>query len=238
MKKKKILMLLILASMMMTLFAFPVNAAQAKELEVSAMENPYFNAAHENGRKPVKFKKHAKTLLQGDSCIVNLQNVKENMSVTFRSSDSSILAVKKLSDSSCRVTGMGYGTAKIFARITTDGGFFLFDETKTIDSTFKIAPKAASVRFRVKQKKITLFSSVKLAMTIRPSISKENPVFQTMNSRIATISPKGVVTGRKVGKTYVTATIQNGKTAKCKIIVKKIKKSSGKSKKMIGKSKK
>ena len=236
MKKKKILMLLILASMM-TLFAFPVNSAQARELGAAARENPYFTAVHENGKKSVKFKKHSKTLLQGDSCIVNLENVKEDMSVTFRSSDTSVLTVKKLSDSSCRVTGMGYGTAKVIARITTDSGFFLFDETKTIDTKFKIFPKAASVRFRVKQKKITVFSSVKLAMTIRPSISKETPIFQTMNSRIATISPKGVVTGRKAGKTYVTATIQNGKTAKCKIIVKKAKKITEKTKKVNGKSK-
>ena len=238
MKKKKILMLLILASMMIPLFAFPVNSAQARELEVSARENPYFTAAHESGKKSVKFKKHSKTLLQGDSYVINLQNVKEDMSVTFRSSDSSVLTVKKLSDSSCRVTGIGYGTAKVIARITTDGGFFLFDETQTIDTKFKIFPKAASVRFRAKQKKITLFSSVKLAMTIRPSISKEKPIFQTMNSRIATISPNGVITGRKVGKTYVTATIQNGKTAKCKIIVKKAKKINGKVKKITGKTKK
>ena len=86
------------------------------------------------------------------------------------------------------------------------------------------------MRFRSKQKKITVQSCVKLAMTIRPSISKETPVFQTQNSRIATVTSKGVVTGRKVGKTYITATIRNGKTAKCKIIVKKAKNLDGKKK--------
>lgn len=230
-KKKKILTFFILASITLTAFTFPSKSANAKELAATATENPYFQVAYQHGNKPVKFKKHNKLLLQGDSCIVTLRNVKNNMSVSFRSSDSSVLTVKKLSDSSCRVTGTGYGNAKVIARITTDSGFFLFDETVSIQSKFTVSPKAASIRFRAKQKKITVQSSVKLAMTIRPSISKEKPIFQTQNSRIAIISSKGVVTGKKVGKTYVTASIGNGKTAKCKIIVKKAKKLVGKSKK-------
>lgn len=238
MKKKKRRMSLLLATIAIAFLAFPAKSADAKELAVSTSDNPYFSVAYQQGNKPVKFKKHSKSLFQGDSCIINLRNVKNNMHVTFRSSDNSVFTVKKLSDTSCRVTGVGYGSAKVIARINTDSGFFLFDETETIRTKLNVSPKAASVRFRVSQKKITVQTSAKLVMTIRPSISKEKPVFQTMNSKIATISPKGVVTGKKVGKTYVTATIQNGKTAKCKIIVKKAKKQIGKTKKITGKTKK
>lgn len=230
MKKRKKLALPILASLIMAFFALPATASEAKELTMPTKENPYFSLAHQNGGKPVRFKYHAKLLFQGDSCVVNLQNVKDSMSVVFRSSDSSVLTVKKLSDSSCRVTGMGYGNARVIAHVTKSNGFFLFDETETIDTKFKISPKAASIRFRSKQKKITVQSTAKLAMTIRPSISKETPVFKTQNSKIATVSRKGIVTGRKAGKTYIIATIQNGKSAKCKIIVKKPKKISGKKK--------
>ena len=231
MKKRKTLLMPIMASLVMAFLALPATASEAKELTMPTKENPYFDLAHQNGGTRVKFKKHDKLLFQGDSCVVSLQNVKDNMSVVFRSSDSSVLTVKKLSDSSCRVTGMGYGNAKVIAHVTKSNGFFLFDETETIDSKFKISPKAASIRFRSNQKKITVQSTAKLAMTMRPSISKEKPVFQTQNSRIATVSSKGVVTGRKAGKTYITATIRNGKSAKCKIIVKKAKKISGKKKK-------
>lgn len=231
MKKRKTLLMPIMASLVMAFLALPATASEAKELTMPTKENPYFDLAHQNGGKRVKFKRHDKLLFQGDSCVVSLQNVKDNMSVVFRSSDSSVLTVKKLSDSSCRITGMGYGNAKVIAHVTKSNGFFLFDETETIDSKFKISPKAASIRFRSNQKKITVQSTAKLAMTMRPSISKEKPVFQTQNSRIATVSSKGVVTGRKAGKTYITATIRNGKSAKCKIIVKKAKKISGKKKK-------
>lgn len=231
MKRKKMFAMPILASLIMAFFALPATASEAKELTMPTTENPYFSLAHQNGGKPIKFKYHAKLLFQGDSCVVNLKNVKDSMSVVFRSSDNSVLAVKKLSDSSCRVTGMGYGNAKVTAHVTKNNGFFLFDETETIDTKFKVSPKAASIRFRSNQKKIAVQSTVKLSMTIRPSISKETPVFQSQNSKIATVSQKGIVTGRKAGKTYITATIRNGKSAKCKIIVKKQKKISGKNKK-------
>lgn len=231
MKRKKMFAMPILASLIMAFFALPATASEAKELTMPTTENPCFSLAYQNGGKPIKFKYHAKLLFQGDSCVVNLQNVKDNMSVVFRSSDNSVLAVKKLSDSSCRVTGMGYGNAKVIAHVTKNNGFFLFDETETVETKFKISPKAASIRFRSNQKKIAVQSTAKLSMTIRPSISKEAPVFQSQNSKIATVSQKGIVTGRKAGKTYITATIRNGKSAKCKIIVKKPKKISGKNKK-------
>lgn len=233
MKKRKMLVMPMLASLIVAFFTLPATASEAKELTMSTTENPCFSLAYQGGGKPVKFKYHAKLLFQGDSCVVSLQNVKDNMSVVFRSSDSSVLTVKKLSDSSCRVTGMGYGSAKVMAHVTKNNGFFLFDETETIDTKFKISPKAASVRFRLNQKKITVQSSAKLSMTIRPSISKETPVFQTQNSKIASVSSKGIVTGKKAGKTYITATIRNGKSAKCKIIVKKQKKLSGKKVKKV-----
>ena len=231
MKRQKLLLRLTLPAIMITLFAFPVSSAKAKELEVTAAENPYFNTVFQTNAKAVTFKNHDKSLLQGDSYNIYLQNVKDDMSVTFRSSDTSVLKVKKLSDSSCRVTGESYGSAKVIAKVTTSSGFFLFDETETINTKIKVTPKAASVRFNAKQKKIAVQTSVKLAMTIRPSISKETPDFETLNNKIATISSKGIVTGKKVGTTYVTATIQNGKTAKCKIIVKTAAALNGKAKK-------
>lgn len=232
MKSTKMLLVLSLVSIIMTLFTVPVKPAEAKELQLTATENPYFGTLYQSSGKDVSFKKYDKSLLQGDSCILYLQNVDDDdMSVTFRSSDTSVLTVKKLSDSSCKVTGTGYGSAKVTARITTSSGFFLFDETETIKAKFNVTPKAVSVRFHAKQKTLAVQSTVKLAMTIRPSISKETPVFQTQNNKIASVSSKGVVTGKKVGSTYITATIQNGNTAKCKILVKKASALNGKSKK-------
>jgi hypothetical protein len=166
----------------------------------------------------VSFAKYEKNILQDDTYTLKIQNLEDGCDVSFKSSDSSVLTVKQLSNTSCSYTGAGYGTAKITATITKTTAF-IFKERKTIRATIKVTPKAASVMFRQSTKKIALDKKLKLLLTIRPSISEEVPTFKSLNQKIATISKTGKVTGKKIGKTYVTATLLNGKTAKCKIIV-------------------
>lgn len=191
------------------------SMAQAEVADTQDVSQVFFRASDEK----LRFEKYDKNIFQDDSYTMYLENIEDNMKVTFSSTNTSILTVKKLSNSSCRVTGEGYGTARVKAKITIDNGFFLFNETETLTAKLNVSPHAASVKFRSSQKKVTLHDSVKLAMTIRPSISREIPSFQTKNKRIATISKKGVVTGKKTGSTYVTATLDNGKSASCKILV-------------------
>ena len=73
--------------------------------------------------------------------------------------------------------------------------------------------------FRHSVRKVALDGKAKLALTIRPSISKEVPVFKSHNKKIVTINKKGKLTAKKLGTTYITATLLNGKSATCKIIV-------------------
>ena len=171
----------------------------------------------------VQFPSFEKNIFQGEAHTINLLNVPGNCSVTFESSDPSVLDVVQISDTECRYTGIGYGSAKIVAKISENGSFLFFDspsKPKILHAKFFVSPRAVSIRFRKCKKKLLPGESTKLHLTIRPSISRELPIFQTQNSRIATINSKGIVTAYKNGKTYVTATLANGRSARCKIVVK------------------
>lgn len=173
-------------------------------------------------KEPVKIVKCKKKILQGDTERLDLTNLPPNANVTFSSSNPSVLTVKQLSNISCEYSGMGYGSAKIQIKISTPG-FLFFDNVEELAATVNVAPKAVSIVFRRSTKTITVGQSSKLSYTIRPSISTEKPVFSSLRKKIVSVNKKGVIKGRKAGTTYVYATLANGKSAKCKIVVKKAK---------------
>lgn len=167
----------------------------------------------------VSFAKYEKNILQEDTHTLEILDLDEGCDVSFKSSDTSVLTVEQLSNTSCSYTGVSYGTAKITVTITKTTAFF-FKEKKTIHAKVNVTPKAVSVMFRQNVRKIALGTkNKKLPLIIRPSISKEVPVFKSLNKKIVTINKKGKITARKLGTTHITATLLNGKIAKCKIIV-------------------
>lgn len=164
------------------------------------------------------FAKYEKNILQDDTYTLKISDIEEGCDVSFKSSDTDVLTVKQLSNTSCSYTGVGYGKAKIKVTITKTTAF-IFKEKKSMSATISVTPRAVSIMFRQSAKKVTIGKRLNLPLTIRPSISEEVPVFESLNSKIATISKTGKVTGKKLGKTYVTATISNGQKATCKITV-------------------
>ena len=90
----------------------------------------------------------------------------------------------------------------------------------TLKAKVSVSPHAVSIKFKHSKYKITKSKTRKVRITLRPSITKEKPVYTVLNTRIATINKKGVLRGKRPGTTYVTATLANGVRAKCKIVVK------------------
>ncbi len=68
---------------------------------------------------------------------------------------------------------------------------------------------------------ITVGQKVKLKATLSPKRSKARIKWTTSSKKIATVSSKGVVTGKKPGKAKIKATLPNKKYAVCKVTVKK-----------------
>jgi len=89
-------------------------------------------------------------------------------------------------------------------------------------TTCKVTVVAAPKKVTLDKKSAVL--GVKEKLTLMPQISAKSHAsftYTVKNSRIATVSKKGVVTGKKAGKTTVTVATHNGKKATLKLTVKK-----------------
>ncbi len=171
-------------------------------------------------RESVKILKYKKKILLGETKQLDLINLPANATVSFSSNNTSVLTVKQISNTACEYSGMGYGNAKIQIKISTPG-FLFFDNVQELTASINVTPKAVSIVFRKSTRTITVGQSSKLSYTIRPSISTEKPVFSSLRKKIVSVNKKGMIKGKKSGTTYVYATLANGKSAKCKVIVKK-----------------
>lgn len=222
MKRTKNISIVLILALLLSLCASETGYARGYT-EMTVWSRFTQSKKHIPADSNVQFSSYDKNIFQGEAHTINLLGVPGNCSVTFESTNPSILEVVQISSTECRYTGIGYGSAKIVAKISENNSFLFFDSPsrpKTLHAKFFVSPRAVSVRFCKCKKSLLPGESTKLRLTIRPSISKELPIFQTQNSRIATISSRGVVTAYKSGKTYVTATLANGRSARCKIVVK------------------
>ncbi|MDE6852731.1 MAG: hypothetical protein K2J67_09645 [Lachnospiraceae bacterium] len=85
----------------------------------------------------------------------------------------------------------------------------------------KTSAKAVSVKFRRCKYKLKTGQKKRICVTIRPSIATEKPVFASENPAIADFTNGNMLYAKQVGVTYITATLNNGRRARCKIVVKK-----------------
>lgn len=84
----------------------------------------------------------------------------------------------------------------------------------------KASAKAISVKFRRCKYKLKVGQKKKILVTIRPSIASEKPKFASENPAIADFINSNMIYAKQPGTTYITATLNNGRQAKCKVIVK------------------
>lgn len=221
---KNIPKFLLLAAILSTLTILPGKESSAKDalpeftsLEITPADN-FMRKTKSAFNENASLSKYEKNILQEDTYTLKVLDAEEDCDISFKSNDTDVLTVKQSSENSCSYTGVGYGTAKIIVKITKTT-FLIFKEQKTLTAKVSVTPRAVSIMFRQNSREVKVGTKTHLAYTIRPSISEEVPVFESLNSKIATISKQGKVTGKRAGKTYVTATISNGQKARCKITV-------------------
>lgn len=90
------------------------------------------------------------------------------------------------------------------------------------------AAKSNAVKLNITKKKISVGSSFQLK--VKGKVSRKTVLtWKSSNKKIAVVSKKGKVTGKKAGKTQITVTVGgNNKKAVCKVTVQKKKNSSSK----------
>lgn len=149
---------------------------------------------------------------------LSLDNISKKWTANFESSDESILKITKSNFSSCEYRGVRPGTAEITVKISKPG-FLFVPNNVYLHCDVTVSPRAVSIRFTKTKYKIHLGSKKKLKLTTRPSISKEKAKFESSDEDIAEVDATGRVYAKNIGTATITAKISNGKTAKCKVIV-------------------
>lgn len=125
--------------------------------------------------------------------------------VQWASSNSAVATVQNGT-----VTAVGKGTATITA---SAGG-------KTASCTITVTVPVSGVKLNKKSVTINVKGSYTLVATVSPADANNKTIkWTTSKSSVATVSSKGVVTGKKAGKATITATIE-GKKVTCSVTVK------------------
>lgn len=99
---------------------------------------------------------------------------------------------------------------------------------QSLGGTNVAAAKSNAVKLNITKKKISVGSSFQLK--VKGKVSRKTVVtWKSSNKKIAVVSKKGKVTGKKAGKAQITVTVgRNNKKAVCKVTVQKKKNSSSK----------
>ena len=85
----------------------------------------------------------------------------------------------------------------------------------------KVTLGAESVELNKTAVNIGVGQEYNLLSTVTPAAAPQEVIWSTSDDSIAEVDENGVVTGKKTGTVNITATTENGKTATCKINVKK-----------------
>lgn len=158
------------------------------------------------------------TILTDVSNILHVNNMSKKWDASFESSDESILRITKCSFSSCEYRGIRPGTAQITVKISKPG-FLFVPNNVYLYCNVTVSPRAVSIRFTKNKYKMQPGTTKKLKLTTRPSISKEKAKFESSDTEIMEVYANGRVYAKCIGTVTITARISNGKTAKCKIVV-------------------
>lgn len=169
------------------------------------------------GRKvsSVRLNKTSLTLYVGDTYKIVATVLPENATnrkLTWSTADKNILTV-----SSGKVTAKKAGTVTVTAKATDGSGK---------KATCKVTVKKRSVKsVKLNRTKVTIYlgDTLNLKATVSPSDATNKKVtWKSGNTKVASVSSSGKVTGKGSGKTTVTVTAADGgKKAACTVVVKK-----------------
>ena len=137
---------------------------------------------------------------------------KASKKVTYKTSNKKIATV----NAKGKITAKKKGTAKIYVISKAD-------KKKKCTVTVTVGTPVTKVKLNKTKSTMTVGKKQTLKATITPKkASNKAVVWKSSNTKVATVSGKGVVTAKKAGTVTITATAKDGsgKKAACKITVK------------------
>lgn len=114
----------------------------------------------------------------------------------------------------------GNGTIKECGGSTPYGCFIINLSAKEIIASCYRGSVSVSDVSLPKNKTVIVGESITLEPEINPYIASDKRItWKSSDNSIASVDSKGIVTGRKEGNTYISATASNGVTASCNVLV-------------------
>lgn len=164
----------------------------------------------------LKFNASSITLKTGQSTRNFKAMFREGDSVkSWKSSNKKIATVSGKANGTCTLkAGKKTGTAKITIKTAAGASKTIkvkVQKSKVTTNSIKEVPKKITVKRR---------KTYKLTPSIQPITSADKVKYSSENKKVATVSAKGVIKGKKAGKTKITVTAGK-KKAVCTVIVKK-----------------
>ncbi len=108
---------------------------------------------------------------------------------------------------------------RFLATVLESWGTTYADTDRFTVSTLATPP--SSVSLNKASAKLYIGNTLQLSATVLPENAQQSVSWKSSDASVATVSSKGLVTAKKAGTATITATTVNGKTATCKITVKK-----------------
>lgn len=153
-----------------------------------------------------------KSITVGVGCKKNItvSKVPTKAVKSFTSSNKKVVKVTKTG----KVTGVKVGTATIKVKLTYN--------KKTVTKTCKITVKKAVTKVNLKKKSVNLVVGKKYTIsktTVTPKSALAKFTYSSSDKKIATVTSKGVVTAKKVGKAKITVKAADGSGKKATLTV-------------------
>ena len=139
-------------------------------------------------------------------------DTKVEMPITWSSSDSSVISIETTSGTSATLKGNKLGKATITAS-TPDGG--------TVSKELEvIRPELDYITLNKTKATLGIKEKLALKVSLVPAEATTTLKWKSSNSKVAAVTKKGVVVGKKVGTAVITVTAANGYSAEATITVK------------------
>lgn len=176
---------------------------------------PYTSAQGAVKKPKLNVKKLNMTL--GNNFRLRVYNLKKKHTVTYTSSNTAVVSVNSKAARGKTATVNALSTGSSTIHVTVRRGKKLIRRLKC---RVQVTPVAFSIKFPKRAVRMKLSDRFHLDPIIKPNTSSEQPIFESDNPDIASVSAHGVVTALSLGKTTITATLlSSGFTAKCTIEV-------------------
>ena len=159
----------------------------------------------------IKLNVKTKSIVKGKQYALKVYNLTENQTVSFKSNNPVIASV----DHTGLVSALSIGTTTITITVTDNDT----KESSTLECDIIVGLPAIHIQLSRTEYELTVGQRVFIEKILQPLNTVEEAKFLSLDKNIATVSAGGSITAKSVGTTYISAKIDNGSFALCKIIV-------------------